>query len=96
MGQYGFEIDDNDLNKVEKIAHALYLKYGGGIKDGKHIAHANLAGVNCFLSQDPGLLRYPGVNVYGASRSLLAHVNINQNPANIVNLEALISDEGAE
>jgi len=78
LQQYGLEVDKTNENEVRLLTTEIYKNCGGSFKDAKHVAFANLNQVNNIMSHDPGFLRIPGQNVFGATASLLNHVSANQ------------------
>lgn len=69
LEQFGVQTD-NDFHDVVNIGKQLHTKYGGNRKDAYHVADSLLSGVNNILTQDGGFLRYPNLNVFGASKKM--------------------------
>lgn len=87
LEQYGMQLENQDEQEIKQIRNYLYGNYGGGLKDAKHIAYANLSGVNNILSNDSGLLRYPCINVYGASVTVINFSNSKQLPVPYIDMK---------
>ncbi|MED0688208.1 hypothetical protein [Anoxybacillus ayderensis] len=82
LEQFGMQTDVDIANPqcVETLTTELYLGYGGNQYDARHVAIANISGVNNILTQDGGYLRYPSLNIFGASKELVSNYNMNQSP----------------
>lgn len=91
LRQYGLPIENIPIEEVDELTKYLHGKYGGTRKDAKHIAWANLGGTNDILSNDCGLLRFPSVNIYGASWVLRNEMVPHQNPVQFVDLSQFIT-----
>ncbi|NEX77365.1 hypothetical protein G4Z05_00410 [Bacillus thermocopriae] len=77
------EVDEQATNALTKH---IYLNYGLSIKDAKHLAIANLSGINNILTHDAGFLRFPNINVYGASKEIVRNYIPGQAPSPYVDL----------
>lgn len=77
LEQYGEQFRVND-EIIEKVSNHLYINYGGNYPDAKHVAIANALSINCILSNDIGLARYPNLNLFGLSKQIQKESN-NQN-----------------
>lgn len=85
LEQFGDKTDVPEIDKLH-LSRSIYTNFGGNRKDAEHVAIANLTGINNFLTQDQGFLRYPNVNVYGASREITSNYQIGQASAPYVDL----------
>lgn len=79
LEQFGAQttVDERELTIVTKH---VYGNYGGNLQDSKHYAIANLSGVNNILTQDDDFLRYPQLNVFGASNGIIKNYYSTNNP----------------
>ena len=82
LEQFGMQTDVDITNSryVESLTTELYLGYGGNQYDARHVAIANISGINNILTQDGGYLRYPSLNIFGSSKELVNNYKINQSP----------------
>lgn len=84
LEQFG-EQTDVDESELTLLTKKVYETYGGNRKDSKHIAAANLSGVNNILTQDGGFIKYP-VNIYGSSKQLVQNSVNGQSPKPFIDL----------
>lgn len=91
LRQYGLPIENVPPDQVNDLTKYLHSNYGGTRKDAKHVAWANLGGTNDILSNDGGILRFPSVNVYGASWSVRKEMVPNQVPVLYTDLSQFIT-----
>lgn len=80
LEQYGLPTNA-DEEEVAFLTKEIYASYGGNRKDSKHVAMANLSGTNNILTQDSGYLRYPNINVYGASNQIMVEFQNSPKPS---------------
>ncbi|MBN8236844.1 hypothetical protein JF544_16420 [Halobacillus kuroshimensis] len=95
LEQFGMQADV-EFNKAKELTKEVHMHYGGNRKDSKHVAIANLNGVNDILTHDSGFLRYP-VNVFGASAEIKNNYDPNMPHSQYVDLsESLLKKEDDE
>lgn len=92
LEQFGTQVEQ-DEQKVIELARRLYGSHGNSMKDCRHVASANLEGVNSILTQDVGFLRFPNLNVYGASYKLKQGYKTSNTPAPYIDLSTLGNSE---
>lgn len=92
LEQFGVQSDVEAL-KVNELTMKIYSSYGGNLADSKHVAIANLSGTNNILTADKGYLRYPSLNIFGASSGITSGHNNNQLPNDFVDLSYYLSKE---
>jgi len=86
LNQIGMEVSA-EKSDVDYLSRKIYTEYGGGIKDARHIAFANLNGINNIITQDVGFYtRYPSHNIFGASKDIMTNYAPSQKPAEYVDL----------
>lgn len=90
LGHYGLQLDSIPENEISEYATFLYGRFGGNRKDALHVAYMNLNEINSIHSGDPGLLRYPNQNVYGASVTLASKAGHNSRPVPYLDFSELI------
>jgi predicted nucleic acid-binding protein len=95
LEQYGF-LAETPLSTVEGLSKKIYQNYGGNRKDAKHIAYANVLGVNNILTLDGGILRYPNLNVYGSSQTLVQNYQPGQKPIEFKDLKEIFNQSGIQ
>ncbi|ATB52747.1 PIN domain protein [Caldibacillus phage CBP1] len=92
LEQFGVQ-DDPDHEEVNSLGLKIYSEYGGNRKDSMHVANAILSGTNNILTHDAGFLRYPYINVFGASKAIVnSNTSIN-NPNDFVDLRELFEKD---
>lgn len=90
LEQFGMQVDAEETH-VNELTNHIYTSYGNSKKDAKHIAIANINGVNNFLTQDGGFLRFPHINVFGSSQEISQTYNASQLPAPFIDLSKFLS-----
>lgn len=94
LEQFGVQFDPPNTVEVNNLATNLYANYGTNYKDSKHVAIATLAGTNNILTQDAGYLKFPNVNVFGASSKIVNNSNSIVNDSNsFVDLRELFQED---
>ncbi len=98
LRNYGFLLDGKEFctNEVVELTRYIYSRCGGSEKDAKHIAFANLYGINNIFSHDAGMLRYHFQNVFGASNGVVNNCINGQAPLNFTSFKELMINEKKE
>lgn len=95
LEQFGVQtdVDVTDSKLVNDLTRTVYSRYGGNQYDSKHFVIAHLSGVNNILTQDSGYLRYPNVNIFGASNELVKNSKSGQAWNSYIDLSKLLHDK---
>jgi hypothetical protein len=89
---YVLPIDSVPEDEVSKLTRYIYTNFGGTRKDARHVALANLSGTNDIQSNDVGLLRFPSINVFGASQVLRNEMVANQTPVQFFDFSQYVTE----
>ncbi len=95
LGKCGLPLE-LDYSVGAELGKSLYTNYGGSLADAKHVACTNSGGINSIMTHDSGILRYPGLNVLGASKSLIENSNPSSKLIEYVDLSGLIGNPGGQ
>jgi predicted nucleic acid-binding protein len=95
LEQFGVKTEV-DQHLMTNLSRVIYSTYGGNRKDSLHVAIANLSGVNDILTQDSGFLRFPHLNIFGASHGITSNNTVGQAPAKYINLVEYLMPENTE
>lgn len=88
LNTIGVPLEVSNMDEIMFKSNDILTQYGNNIKDANHIAVCFENGINDILTHDAkhgnGMLRYDGMNVYGASNGIVSNYS-STNKRNVIN-----------